>query len=146
MDTPLNVDISGPNPAGDQTACEAFTCTYTAFVQPTCYATDRDLCAAQDGASSTDDPTCISGGDCELCRDAAGAFTCDWDADAVAGRRCVARSYDDCAAEESSFVLPFGDNEAVNQAACEAAASGDCTYTPGTVESCDPVPDSEVAL
>jgi len=144
--TPMNVDISGPNPAGDQAACEAFTCTYTAFVQPTCFATDQDVCNAQDGASSTDDATCISGGACVLCRDAAGPNTCDWDADAVAGLRCLAKSYDDCAVEESSFVLPFGDNEAVNRAACEAADSGRCTYTAGTVESCDPVADSEVAL
>ena len=144
--TPMNVDISGPNPAGDQAACEAFTCTYTAFVQPTCFATNQALCAAQDGVSSADDPTCTNGGDCNLCRDAAGAFTCDWDATALAGLRCLAKSYDECAAEESSFVLPFADNEAVNQAACEAADSGGCTYTAGTVESCDPVSDSEVAL
>jgi hypothetical protein len=144
--TPLNVDISGPNPTGDQAACEAFTCTYTAFVQPTCFATDRDACAAQDAVSAADDATCTSGGDCVLCRDAAGAFTCDWDADAIAGLRCQARSFDDCAAEESAFVVPFGDNEAVNQAACEAAALGGCTYTAGTVESCDPKPDSETAL
>jgi len=64
----------------------------------------------------------------------------------VAGLRCLAKAYDECAAEESSFVLPFGDNEAVNQAACEAADSGRCTYTAGTVESCEPVADSEVAL
>ena len=164
-----SIDITGANPTADELACEAFTCSYTAFAAPTCKARDEDACAAMDGYGTADDPTCTpgvgGGGTCDPCSTydphGTGGGVCNWDGTAAAGLRCVAVDKADCDTEDAAInaALPYSetvtvsasdhaDTEAADSASCAATGSvgGGCAYTSGVQEACAAQPDSDVAL